>query len=317
VSRINKILVGVDLHHADRIAAAELNPPTFTAINRAIWLASHIDAEIEFVAVLDVGAHTQELLHEHFKEQVRNVEDESRNVLESLEDQAKAAGVAATSRLLYGRPWYELLRIVVQDKADLVVVGTKNMGAAGRVLLGSTAKQLLRKSPCPVWVTKTDPDPTDLNVLVCSDLTEVSTDLLNLVVETCQNVEARVHLLHANDAVTGHSFWNLGVDDPKLVEQQKKIHAEKERMIHEQLAQTDYRTLEHGVKVHVVDGTPEYVIPKVMEEENIDLIALGTIARRGIPGLLLGNTAERLLSEIGCSILAIKPEGFECPIKFN
>lgn len=317
MSSIKKILVGVDLHHADRIAAAELNPPTLTAIQRSIWLASHLNAEIEFVAVLDVGANTQELLHEHFKEQLHSVEEESRDVLKDLVEQAQKEGVTAKWRLMYGRPWYELLKVSVQDEVDLVVVGTKDMGKAGRVLLGSTAIKLLRKCTCPVWVTKPDPNPSDLNVLVCSDLTEVSQNLLHMIVDTCKTIDAKVHLLHANDAVADHGFWNLGVDDAKLVEHQKQIHAEKERLLQEQLANTDYRTLTYGVKVHVVDGTPEYVIPKVMEEEKIDLIALGTIARSGIPGMIFGNTAERLLSEIGCSILAIKPEGFECPVHFD
>ena len=45
-----------------------------------------------------------------------------------------------------------------------------------------------------------------------------------------------------------------------------------------------------------------------------DLIALGTVGRSGIKGLLLGNTAEKVLGTCDCSILTVKPDGFVSPI---
>jgi universal stress protein E len=44
------------------------------------------------------------------------------------------------------------------------------------------------------------------------------------------------------------------------------------------------------------------------------LLVMGTIARTGITGVFVGNTAERLLPQIPCSVLAIKPAGFKSPI---
>jgi len=46
----------------------------------------------------------------------------------------------------------------------------------------------------------------------------------------------------------------------------------------------------------------------------VDLIVMGTLARAGVEGLLIGNTAEKILSRIDCSVLALKPEGFVSPI---
>ena len=42
---------------------------------------------------------------------------------------------------------------------------------------------------------------------------------------------------------------------------------------------------------------------------------MGTVARTGIPGYLISNTAEKILTEINCSILAVKPESFSTPVK--
>ncbi len=50
-------------------------------------------------------------------------------------------------------------------------------------------------------------------------------------------------------------------------------------------------------------------------ENRIDLLVLGTIGRSGIAGLLMGNTAERILNKVECSVLAVKPEGFVSSIR--
>jgi len=56
------------------------------------------------------------------------------------------------------------------------------------------------------------------------------------------------------------------------------------------------------------------VIPELVKHKDIDLIVMDTIGRTGIPGMIMGNTAERLLDRVECSILAIKPEGYISPV---
>jgi len=41
---------------------------------------------------------------------------------------------------------------------------------------------------------------------------------------------------------------------------------------------------------------------------------MGTISRAGIAGLLVGNTAERLLDQLDCSLLTVKPGDFVSPV---
>jgi nucleotide-binding universal stress UspA family protein len=55
-------------------------------------------------------------------------------------------------------------------------------------------------------------------------------------------------------------------------------------------------------------------IPELVKEHQIDLVMMGTVGRTGIPGFLMGNTAETILNRIDCSVLAIKPEGFVTPV---
>jgi nucleotide-binding universal stress UspA family protein len=38
---------------------------------------------------------------------------------------------------------------------------------------------------------------------------------------------------------------------------------------------------------------------------------MGTISRTGFPGVTIGNTAETILQSVTCSVLAVKPDGFQ------
>jgi universal stress protein E len=44
---------------------------------------------------------------------------------------------------------------------------------------------------------------------------------------------------------------------------------------------------------------------------------MGTVSRAGIAGLLIGNTAEKVLPQVDCSMLTVKPEGFVTPVKLD
>ncbi|MEE8375783.1 MAG: universal stress protein [Acidimicrobiia bacterium] len=70
-----------------------------------------------------------------------------------------------------------------------------------------------------------------------------------------------------------------------------------------------------GGSEHMVSGDPRIVLPRLADRLNIGLIVMGTVARTGLSGLIMGNTAEAMLRSVQCSVLAVKPEGFVTPVK--
>lgn len=66
--------------------------------------------------------------------------------------------------------------------------------------------------------------------------------------------------------------------------------------------------------IHLLKGDPADVIADLAKTGRVDLIVMGTVARTGIPGLLIGNTAETILQRVDCSVLAVKPDGFVSPV---
>ena len=68
-------------------------------------------------------------------------------------------------------------------------------------------------------------------------------------------------------------------------------------------------------KTRLVKGRARRAIPQLAEELQVELIVMGTIRHAGIAGILIGNTAETVLDDATCSILAMKPDDFVSPIE--
>jgi len=314
MQRFRNILVGIDLSSAGRLADVELTPASEQALHRAIWLATHTRGELTIFSTLDISGEARTLLQEELSHGPGDLEREAFDILERFVEQAKKEGVNAKQKLGFGPPWSAICEQVLAEKHDLVVVGTRDLGHVGRILFGSTGMKLLRNCPCPVWVTRPDPNWDDLNILVPSDFSEVSLEALRIAVNGGQLVDTKIHLLHAIEGQIGPPAWFGRVQREMVENYIAEQRALAKKSLHEQLAHTDYRTLKYGVLVHVVDGPPEEAILKAIDDFQIDLVVMGTAARSGISRLVLGNTTERLISHMKCSVIAVKPPGFHSPI---
>jgi nucleotide-binding universal stress UspA family protein len=84
---------------------------------------------------------------------------------------------------------------------------------------------------------------------------------------------------------------------------QAKVHAERKL---NELAMKFGMSIEDDC-VKALHGDACEVIPATVNDPPADLLVMGTVGRSGISGLLLGNTAERILEKVDCSVLAVKP----------
>ncbi|RMH39833.1 MAG: universal stress protein, partial [Gammaproteobacteria bacterium] len=62
------------------------------------------------------------------------------------------------------------------------------------------------------------------------------------------------------------------------------------------------------------NGETPHVIAEAAREFNADLVIVGTVARQGIAGIFIGNTAETTLELLDCDIITLKQENFVSPI---
>jgi len=57
-------------------------------------------------------------------------------------------------QLVQGEPVTEIVNLAKAEHADLIILGTHGRTGVARLLMGSTAEQVLRRAPCPVLAVK-------------------------------------------------------------------------------------------------------------------------------------------------------------------
>jgi universal stress protein E len=302
----HNIIVGIDLGPSIESLSGSLSPPNLEAVERGMAVAEKTKAKLVFVSVLDEGDTTKRLIHDA-KSDNTNVFDEAHALLSQFVDRATQRGISAEARVVMGKSWLKLIHEVLRHRHDLVIVGTRHDGPVDRLLFGSTAMKLLRKCPCPVWVTKPSHGLPISSVLVAHDLDAVGRHALDLGVALAQAFDLQLHVLHAIEQLPLGDPTGFGLTPPGA----EAMHEEAHERIVVELAGAD---LQRTPEIRIMSGFPEPAIASMIEEKSIDLLIMGTLGRAGIRGVLTGNTAERLLPRLQCSMLAIKPDGFQCPI---
>jgi universal stress protein E len=63
-------------------------------------------------------------------------------------------------------------------------------------------------------------------------------------------------------------------------------------------------------RLHLREGAPDEVIAQFAREIAADLVVMGTVNRTGLVRVVIGSTAERILDQLNCDVLALKPAGF-------
>jgi universal stress protein E len=318
MTSFTNILVGVDLSQCRPLSSSSLSAGALDTIETANWLAQAHKAKLLFFAALNLTEDAlHHLDHEDRTHVTRTVEQAANQVLGDLVRQSQRRGIEASAKLARGKGWEEIIRQVLRDKHDLVVVGTRDLTGLRRMLFGNTALKLLRRCPCPVWVCKPG-RKSSLNIMVATALKSASEQVLRFGISLAQVLDGNAHVLHVVEYPLDRLGWT-GLPDEKTTEYHQRVRAAAQDMLHTKLEKTGYRELGARCQIHLAEGAgiPDAAIQHYLQLLDIDLLVMGTIGRTGLAGMFIGNTAERLLPEVHCSVLAVKPPDFQCPVVLN
>jgi nucleotide-binding universal stress UspA family protein len=287
------------------------------ALKCAQSLAQHNDARLKIVDVVKDTSQYQPILPaslRHINLHDLLIQDKGDQIDRMLTGYASGA-IKASVRVLTGIPFLEIIREVIREKHDLVVITPERNSEFGDVLFGTTTMHLMRKCPCPVWAIKPDSEVRFSRILAAVNpdpenkkKAALNRDILEIASSLALMEGSELHIIHT---------WTFPVKSIMIPRSDlNAIRTEYEDV---------HRTLfEEVVKLHVPDlptsgfhlleGDAAVMIPRLSKETRIDLIVMGTVSRTGIPGLLIGNAAEKILQRVDCSVLAVKPEGFQSPV---
>lgn len=253
--------------------------------------------------------------------------DEQRHALESLiapyQDQLEIR-----IEVREGRLFLEAILAVLREGYDLLLKPAENPETVQR-LFGSDDMHLLRKCPCPVWLTKPGEQANYTNIMAAVDFNPwqpetieqpLNRKILELASALALSDFATLHLVHAWEAFAEDivQTWSQhpANDTIEYVKTERARHqAGMERLMRMLSLEVGEETFDYlAPRPHLPKGSAREVIPVLARELEADLLVMGTVGRTGIPGLIIGNTAEAILDRTTCSVLAIKPPGFVTPV---
>ncbi len=316
MKKVKKILIAIDDESDEKIA-----------IQQGIALAATQKASVHILAVLRETSGIEESLLEIIKKEElqRHLYEHNRSRISGIVDEYNSSNVDTTIEITSGISFIEFIRKAFTINAD-IIIQSSHPDVRENLAYSSVDWHLMRKSPIPVWVVKNALPEKNGNIVVAVDILDKNgIESFNKSI-----IGLAANLTHAFDGqLTIYSAWELVGEkmlryspflkgSPEELDELIAKQVEKAQQEQQKIRAWLYKNsnlASEKIKLHLHKGNARDTIPTYVNENKADLLIMGTVNRTGIPGLLIGNTAEMVLSKINCSVVTLKPSLFEGPIK--
>jgi nucleotide-binding universal stress UspA family protein len=210
-------------------------------------------------------------------------------------------------------PVSALLRHVRERSAELLVLGTHGTSPPGGGA-GTLAMACARKASTSVLLVKERHAGPFGSIVACVDFSATSRRALEAAVRYAVEDRAILHVLHVFDA-PWHRLHYRAPTPQTSPDYQKQYRDGLRRQLEAFCEPYRDEMARLETRYAVFDFTGQSAgIAEFTRQVAADLVVLGTRGRTKLRDMLLGSTAERVVREAPCSILTVKPEGFEHPL---
>lgn len=244
--------------------------------------------------------------------------EQQTGILHRLEDRLN---IPFDFAILRGVAILEVTKYIDAQKIDLVITEPDVKSALSRFFYGSLSLSLFRKAPCPVWVVKHSLTQGYRKVMISIDPlanTEggkaLNRKLLEIGTSLAVRLKAECYCISAwslpEESSLRSPLLKISEEEIEILVAEKRVEATKAFSEFKQ----ENSDLMHLTQTELLQGIPGNVISQFVVDNNIDIAILGSVARSGVKGFVIGNTAETIINQIDCSIMAVKPDGFISPL---
>lgn len=253
-----------------------------------------------------------------YKEVKEAILEQNRTHLENFLQAERWEDIAVTADHDDAVSFISIIRKVLGQRHDLVI--TESSLEEG---INQLAMRLVRKCPCPVWVIKYGAEEFR-RILAAVDIgddypetPELNKKIIEMTHSLAQREGGEAHYLHSwrleyELMLRGPRF---NISPAEILEMKSSMVDERRSSLVGMLKRNHIDFQDH--QIHIWEGASSDVILKAISELDIDVVVMGSVGRSGIPGLLIGNKAEKLLGSINCTVLTVKPDGFKSPVTID
>jgi nucleotide-binding universal stress UspA family protein len=233
--------------------------------------------------------------------------DYCRDYLTGVANGLAAEGVEVETTVLAGDTVEELVRLLDERAARLLIMATHGRSGLGRWWYGSVASRLVRQAPVPTLVLgprvlEQRRDVQDIRrILVPLDGSPFAETALGPALDLARRLDADVTLARA---VWAGAYVFPAVSGVEAMEVARAL-AEEAHVYLERVRQE----LGAGalVDIQVLQGVPAQALLDLVERGSYDLVVMASHARAGLARALLGSVADRMLHG-AAPVLLIRPE---------
>jgi len=253
------------------------------------------------------------------REILRMVREDRVARLGNLEEMARASlgpGRVRSTMLDGEVPWHSVVLHAIANPPDLLVVPARSDDPHGP---DSVTQHLIRKCPVPVWSVFPGGTPFPRRALAAVDpgaSGSLERDLARRAIELALRIGGRerieLHVAHA---------WSVPAESlirSKLGPKRAQAFLDEQRALaHARLGELleEARLGSAIAGTHLPAGNPAAAIPALADELQADLVTLGSAGRNGLAGILIGSTAEAIVTRLARSVAVVKPAGYVSPVR--
>jgi nucleotide-binding universal stress UspA family protein len=235
------------------------------------------------------------------------LEQEAEELLEEQAERIRAAGgTLAQVYLREGRAAEEVTGLAEELGVDLVVVGSRGVGAVKRLVTGSVSEGVVHLSPCPVLVTRGAWPPE--KVIIGDDSSEEARKAGELVASIGGLFGASALLVRAAAVSPTHAY-RLREENPSARDDHDDTFGDVSQKIKEALedrAAALEDVLGARPQIQVVVGDAAAAIQEVAEEGGEPtLVAVGRRGSDAVQPLVLGSVSTDVLRAVSGSVLIV------------
>ena len=251
------------------------------AVREAIQLAKRYGSKLYAVCTAQVTLGQLE----YAADVVSEFDKAARQACESVKSRAEAEGVGCESVIHEGEEPYEhIVGEAENQQADAIIIGRRGHRGLKKLLMGSVTHLVIGHAPCKVMVVPKMGKLTAKRLLVATDGSEFSDKAVSEAISLAKR--------------TGGSLIACSIAHHGIDEDMANHHVNKVK---------DVASAE-GVNVETVVGQGnacEQIIATA-EEQNADMIVVGTHGRTGISRLLTGSIAERVVGMANTTVMVVR-----------
>jgi universal stress protein E len=288
---LKTILAALDLEGEGAVLARAAH----LATEHGAWLVLLHVIESEMLShAVAVSGHTESDLQDQLRRQA---------VAQIEKSLAEIGRTRRTDvRIEFGSPHEVIAQVAGERSADLVVLGpSKSLGKSLREkVLGSTADRVIRTSPAPALVVKTEAPEPYRQIVVAVDFSPQSVSAAKEARRLAPN--ATIQFVHVVDFPLTFEQAQLRIGTPQT-------EMDRYRLARATTARNELLTFARDVSdvdttaTRILEGEPGPVLVRLAKSKRVDLLALGPHGRGVVLQALLGSVTQRILREAACDVL--------------